>query len=160
MRPLKPFVALLLVTGLVPACADAPVTPTSLSSSSSGSSGPGSSGSGPTAVADQLAGAWNLSSMRPAGQSAQGTPVGAAYALTFADGRLSARVDCNICSGPYTLSGQLLIVGPSLACTRAACPTDAFGNEYTIMLNGESTVLLSESTLELSSARGLLRFTR
>lgn len=120
----------------------------------------GESPTAPSAVAGQLAGAWTLISMRPIGQAEQATPSGATYTLTFADGRLSTRADCNTCSGSYALSGLTLTAGPAMACTRAACPTMAFENVYTDLLGGDSTVTLSGSTLSLSSTRGMLRFSR
>ena len=109
---------------------------------------------------DQLSGTWNLVSIQPAGQADQVAPPGASYTLTFADSRLSTRVDCNVCSGTFTLSGQTLTAGPALACTRAACPTMAFENGYTSLLSGDSTATLANNVLALSSARGVLRFTR
>ncbi len=108
----------------------------------------------------QLAGTWNLASIRPAGEAEQTTPSGASYTLTFADDRLSTRADCNICNGGFALSGETLTAGPALACTRAACPTMAFENAYTRALGGQSTVTMSSTTLVLSSERGVLRFTR
>ena len=113
-----------------------------------------------TITSNQLAGTWNLVSMRPAGQAEQATPSGATYVLIFDAGRLSTRVDCNVCNGVFALSGQTLTAGPALACTRAACPTIAFENAYTSLLGGDSTVTLSGDTLVLSSARGVLRFVR
>ena len=107
-----------------------------------------------------LPGAWNLVSMRPAGEGEQVKPSGASYTVTFGDGLLSTRVDCNSCGGAYTLDGQTLVAGPSLACTRAACATPAFENAYTKLLAGESTVSLSDGTLVLTSPRGVLRFMR
>jgi heat shock protein HslJ len=76
----------------------------------------------------------------------------------FAQGRLSTRADCNVCSGEFALSGQTLTAGPALACTRAACPTMAFENDYTRLLGGNSMIALSGDTLALSSERGVLRF--
>jgi heat shock protein HslJ len=99
-------------------------------------------------------------SIQPTGQAEQTKPAGATYTATFADGRLSTRVDCNQCAGSFALSGQTLTAGPALACTRAACPTMAFENTYTSILGGDSTVALSGSTLVLSSPRGVLRFVR
>lgn len=113
-----------------------------------------------TLALDLLSGTWNLVSLQPAGQADQVAPPGASYTLTLADGRLSTRVDCNVCNGAFTLSGQTLTAGPALACTRAACPTMAFENGYTSLLSGESTVTLVSNVLALSSARGVLRFTR
>src|SRR5262245_46563270 len=103
----------------------------------------------PSLIASQLAGTWNVVSIQPTGQPQQTTPAGASYTLTFADGRLSTRVDCNTCSGAFVLSGQALTAGPVLACTRAACSTAAFGNTYVSLLSGESTVSVSGATLLL-----------
>ena len=80
--------------------------------------------------------------------------------MAVADGRRSARLDCNVCNGAFTLLGQTLTAGPALACTRAACPTMAFESLYTTVLGGDSTVTIMGDTLELSSARGVLRFAR
>ena len=113
-----------------------------------------------TLTVDQLLGTWTLVSIQPAGQADQAAPLGANYTLTLADGRLSTRVDCNVCNGTFTVSGQTLTAGPALACTRAACPTMAFENGYTSLLSGDSTVTLSNDMLALSSARGALRFSR
>ena len=111
-------------------------------------------------TADQLAGTWNLRSIQLTGQAEEATPPGTNYTLTFTDGRLSTRVDCNVCSGGFALSGRTLTAGPALACTRAACPTMAFENAYTGLLGGDSTVTLSDGMLVLSSSRGVLGFTR
>ena len=112
------------------------------------------------ALTAELAGTWKLQALQPAGDAAQATPAGASYTLTFADGRLSTRADCNLCGGTFALSGQTLTAGPALACTRAACPTMAFESTYTRLLSGDSTVTLTDGTLVLSSERGVLRFTR
>jgi len=144
------FIGLSIVASLAVGCADSSSLPASPSSVD-----------GPlTITSNQLAGTWNLVSMRRAGQADEATPSGATYVLTFADGRLSTRVDCNVCSGVFTLSGQTMTAGPALACTRAACPTMAFENAYTSLLSGDSTITLSGDTLMLSSARGVLRFAR
>ena len=111
-------------------------------------------------IAPQLPGTWNLVSIRPAGEAEQAKPSGASYTLTLVDGRLSTRADCNTCGGTYTLNGQTLMASSSMACTRAACPTMAFENAYMKLLGGESTVALSGGTIELTSPRGVLRFTR
>ena len=111
-------------------------------------------------TAPQLPGTWNLVSIRPAGEAEQAKPSGASYTLSLVDGRLSTRADCNTCGGSYTLNGQTLMVEPLMACTRAACPTMAFENTYMKLLGGESTVSLSGGTVELTSPRGVLRFTR
>ena len=139
------------LTSLVAACADSSLAPTSPSSVSNAPK---------TLTSDQLAGTWNLVSIQPAGQAEQAVPSGAAYALTFADGRLSTRADCNVCGGAFKLAGETLTAGPNLACTRAACPTMEFESIYTSLLSGDSTVTLSGNSLVLSSTRGVLRFSR
>jgi heat shock protein HslJ len=149
MKPF-PHLIFLAVVSLAIGCAESSSIPTSPSP-----------GAGSPALTDQeLAGTWNLLSIQPTGQPDQPTPPGARYTLSFVDGRLSTRVDCNVCSGGFALSGQTLTAGPALACTRAACPTMAFENAYTGLLSGESTITLSGSTLVLSSSRGVLRFAR
>lgn len=150
MNSSRSLFALVALASLVVGCAESTV-PTSPSSVSSGSN---------TLTTDQLTGTWNLVSIQSAGQAEQAVPQGAPYVLTFADGRLSTRADCNVCGGAFKLSGQTLTAGPALACTRAACRTMAFENTYTGLLSGDSTVTLSGNTLVLSSARGVLRFAR
>jgi heat shock protein HslJ len=126
---------------------------------SSAPTSPSLGGSSPV-TADQLSGAWTLVSMQRTGESVQPAPAGATYTVTFGDSRLTTRVDCNTCSGTFGLSGQTLTLGPALACTRAACPTMAFENEYTRLLGGESSVTVSAATLLLSSPRGTLLYRR
>ena len=53
-----------------------------------------------------------------------------------------------------------IVAGPALACTRAACPTMTFESAYTALLSGDSTTAISGNSLTLSSARGVLTFTR
>ena len=149
MKPF-PHLIFLAVVSLAIGCAESSSIPTS----------PSSLGGSLTVTDQELAGTWNLLSIQPTGQPDQPTPPGARYTLSFVDGRLSTRVDCNVCSGGFALSGQTLTAGPALACTRAACPTMAFENAYTGLLSGESTITLSGSTLVLSSSRGVLRFAR
>jgi heat shock protein HslJ len=142
-------VAILLTASLTVACSESSSTPTSPTASS----GPSSA-----LTASQIAGSWTLVSVQVDGQAAQAAPSG--YSLTLGEGQLSTRVDCNTCSGRFTVEGQLLTAGPALACTRAACATMAFETAYTGVLSGQSTVTASGNTLVLSSSRGTLRFTR
>jgi heat shock protein HslJ len=147
VRLFVPFaLALFLFTG----CSS---TPTMTASSPSGSAVV-------RLTADQVAGSWSLVSMQPAGQTAQAAPAGATYSVTLADGKISTRADCNMCSTSFTLSGQMLNVAEAMACTRAACPTMAFENAFTSILAGASTAEQSGATLVLTSSRGVLTFTR
>ena len=146
----RSLAALTLAISLGAACSGSMSTPTSSSSTST-----------PLELtAGELAGTWNLLSIQPAGQAAQATPAGATYTITFADGRLSTRADCNVCSGTFVVSGRTLTAGPALACTRAACRTMDFESAYTRILGGEGAATLSGGTLLLSSERGTLHFTR
>lgn len=150
MRNSRSFVILLSVASLAVGCAQSTSAPTAPS---------GINGT-TTLTAERLAGSWKLVSIQPAGQPEQATPATASYTLTFADGRLSTRADCNSCGGTFAISGQTLTAGPALACTRAACPTMEFEGKYTSLLSGDSMVTLSAEGLLLSSGRGMLRFTR
>src|SRR5688572_33066475 len=144
------LLGLALFTFTVAGCSastSSPSSPTGLSPSSA-------------LTAGEISGTWTLKAIAPAGRAEQIAPAGAEYTLTLAEGRLSTRVDCNTCGGAFSISGQTLTTGPALACTRAACPTMAFENEYTGLLAGDSTVTLEGGTLVLSSARGTLRFAR
>jgi heat shock protein HslJ len=140
--------AFILAAILTAACSDSPANPTS----------PSAGSGSPALSTGQLNGTWTLSSLQPAGQAVQSSP--ATYTISFTDGRVSTRADCNQCSGTSSVSGQTLTVGPNLACTRAACPTMAFESAYTSILGGDHTVEVSANTLVLSSARGRLAFTQ
>jgi heat shock protein HslJ len=131
------------------------------STSSSTLTSPSSSDkSSQVVTTDQMAGTWRLVSIQPASQAAQPTPSGASYTLTLTDGRISTKADCNVCGGSFSLSGQTLLIGPLLACTRAACPTMSFESAYTRLLDGEHTVTTSKEALVLASSRGVARFMR
>lgn len=108
----------------------------------------------------QLEGAWTLASIQRTGQARQDRPSNATYTLTFTEGRLSTRADCNSCGGTFSVEGTTLRTGSTLACTRAACTTMAFENAYTSILGGDSQIVVSESTLTLSSPRGTLQLIR
>ena len=144
------FSILTIAAALSAGCAEAVSTPTSPSA-----------GIGSLMVTTgDLAGTWRLLSIQVAGGAMMPTPAGADYTLTFGDGRLSTRADCNICNGSFSLSGERLTAGPLLACSRAACSTMEFENAYTRILGGDGTVALSGATLSVSSDRGVLQFTR
>lgn len=142
------FAPLVLITLVSIACSNTPATPASPSAGSGSLTG----------TSGQLTGTWTLTALQPTGQANQASP--ATYTITFLDGRISARVDCNTCGGALTVSGQTLTVGPYLACTRAACPTMAFATLYESILSGDHTVDISGNTLMLSSSRGRLAFTQ
>jgi heat shock protein HslJ len=123
------------------------------------SSSPASPDQSPVIPANQLVGTWNLLSLQPSHE--QPTAAGAAYTLTFGNGnQFSTRGDCAMCSGTFGLTGSTLTTGPLLMCASIACQETAFDSRYKALLIGNTTVALSETTLELSSLRGVLRFKR
>ena len=82
------------------------------------------------------------------------------FTMALADDKtLQVRSDCNRASGGYTASGSTISIGP-LASTKAYCASAPIDSDYLALLGGESTVSISGSTLQLSSPRGTLRFTR
>ena len=143
------FALMLLVAALTAACTQSVTSPTAVSSPPSAA----------YSIA-QLEGTWTLASIQPAGEAKQDRPFTAIYTLTFNDGRLSTRADCNSCGGAFSVKGNVLTAGPNLACTRAACPTMPFENAYTAILSGDSQIVVTGSTLTLSSSRGTLQLVR
>ena len=142
------FSLVLLVAALTAACAQSVTSPSAAQVA------------GPAYTAAQLEGTWTLAWIERAGQARQDRPFDASYTLSFSDGRLSTRVDCNSCGGSFSVNGTTLTAGPNLACTRAACPTMAFETAYTGILGGDSNIVVTGSTLTLSSPRGTLQFVR
>lgn len=138
----------LLVAALTAACAQSVTSPSAAQVA------------GPAYTTAQLEGTWTLAWIERPGEARQNRPFDATYTLSFSDGRLSTRVDCNSCGGSFAVNGTTLTAGPNLACTRAACPTMAFENTYTAILSGDSSVVVTGSTLTLSSSRGQLQFVR
>jgi heat shock protein HslJ len=147
---LRSGLAALLLAALAAGCSDTPATPTSPTG-----------GSGSLALtAGQLSGSWTLRSMQVAGGAVTAVPGGARYTLSFGDGRVSVRADCNSCSGTYALNGGTITIGPTLACTRAACPTMSLDAAYMNVLSGDATATVTNGALVLESPRGALVFTR
>lgn len=139
-----------LLTLLSAACSSSLDLPTS----------PSAGGGSTSLTADQLAGTWELHSIQAAGRGQQARPAGATYTVTFDGGRVSTRVDCNQCSGGYSIAGSTLTIAELMACTRAACPTMEFEQEYTALLGGQHAITITDSVMILTSPRGELRFTR
>ena len=73
------------------------------------------------------------------------------------DGRLSVRADCNQCSGTYTLDGDTLRIG-NLACTLVGCPAGSLDGAYAAVLQGSSSLAISDSHLILRNGTTTLRF--
>ncbi len=107
-----------------------------------------------------LNGTWRITSIQQASQPVEAAPAGATYEVTFDGARISARVDCNRCTGSFMMNGSALSIGPALACTRAACATAAFESAVVTLLTGEHQVSSSSNTLTLNSSRGRVTLTR
>lgn len=144
-------ICLVIITALAGvACSESSASPTAPSSSTSGA----------FALTANLAGAWTLVSIQPSGDAVQVKPATADYSAIFENGRISARADCNVCSGLATVSSGAVAIGPVLACTRAACPTMEFESVYVSLLSGEHSAVIDGRSLTLQSARGVVRFQR
>lgn len=103
-----------------------------------------------------LTGTWRIVTIQPELQAVQAAPAGAVYEVTFDASRMSARVDCNSCNGSFMLSGSSLMIGPGLACTRAACATAAFESAVVGILGGSHEIVATSNTLMLNSIRGTM----
>jgi heat shock protein HslJ len=81
------------------------------------------------------------------------------YTITFlADGKYQVRADCNTGSGPYTLDGRSLSIGPA-AMTRRACPPGSQDSVFLAHLNAASRYLVAGGSLYLETGEdGMMKF--
>ena len=70
--------------------------------------------------ADPLAGAWVVTGYNNGQQAVVSPQAGTELTVTFADGTVSGSAGCNTFNGSYTLTGEVLAIGP-LATTKKAC---------------------------------------
>ncbi len=122
----------------------------------------GSSATSPSApIVDPAAvvnGSWTLQSLtRPDSSTVSITEPGQFTLQLGEDNRVTLRIDCNRGTGSYTLAASTLTIGP-LATTKAYCASAPLDNEYLLVLGGQSVVTATQSSLEVSSPRGTLRF--
>jgi heat shock protein HslJ len=113
---------------------------------------------GPSDITDVT---WKLETIQSAGLGAA-TPVQVSnpdlYTLKLGnDGRASVRADCNTCTGPYTVDGSTLRMGP-LACTLVGCPAGSVGTTYAQVLGSRSSFQITDSHLVITSELATLRF--
>jgi heat shock protein HslJ len=104
---------------------------------------------------------WKLQSFQRSGGTS--VPVSDPERFTLellSNGRMSVRADCNRCASSYSLSGETLAVGPNAACTRAACLSAPFDQEYVTALTAATIARVSGNTLECVSPQGVLKFAR
>jgi len=104
-----------------------------------------------------VTGSWVLESFQ-IGEAAGMVDEPGAYTAEFsAQGKVSARADCNRCSASYSAAGTSLEIG-ALACTRAYCGDDSLFDDYVAALDGAATFERSSSSLVIRHPRGSLRF--
>jgi heat shock protein HslJ len=104
-------------------------------------------------------GTWSLQSINWSDTTMVTTEPGQFTLALGDDGRVTMKVDCNRGTGTYTLAGTTLTVGP-LATTKAYCASAPLDDQFLQIIEGQSTVRVAESTLDVSSPRGTLRFSR
>ena len=108
-----------------------------------------------------LNGTWRIVSIKVAAEPFElFLPPEAVYQLTFDGPRLSVRVDCNTCNGTFMTNGSALTIGPSLACTRAACATATIETTVVALLPGEHQISTAGTALTLNSSRGRVTLAR
>jgi len=108
---------------------------------------------GPTAL---IGSRWRLDNLRtPAGVTTNVNPD--RYTLEFLDEtRVSARADCNVCTGSYDTRGSIVITIGPLACTRTFCGAESRGNDYVTLLNSSKLFAQEGETLILVAEGGTL----
>jgi heat shock protein HslJ len=74
-----------------------------------------------------------------------------------ADGRITIRTDCNVCTGTCRVDKNTIALG-TLACTRAACPPGSLDAAYGAALATVSGFSVSDGMLVLSFSGGRLRY--
>ena len=130
----------------------------------SGAGGPTETTSTATPAPDvaHLQGAWTVTSLQEAGETASPAPEGRFVADFGPDGDLYIQADCNVCSAGYRASdeGTLEVTGP-IPCTLAYCSTAPLDTRFLALLEGASTWSIEASSLPLSSPdRGALLLQR
>ena len=106
----------------------------------------------PTSAA-QLDGTWRLFQMTSsAGVHNEDLNAGR-FNVVISGSTLTAKADCNSCSGTSTLSGATLTVSP-LACTFALCASEPIASRFTGLLTGALTVRVNDRLLQLNDAQG------
>jgi heat shock protein HslJ len=118
----------------------------------------GACGESPTSPSDLIGRTWRLVAIEPATGSSIAVADGSRYWVEFlSENRLSARADCNTCSGPYTLSETALSIG-ALACTRAFCGDASLDTPFTQGLSDARELTLDEELLQIKGSTITLKF--
>jgi len=146
----------LLAAAVLTACesSNLPAGPSSLPAA--GASLPGT---GPSSPAQGLAAApgvenalWTLRTLVVADAPPVTIDNPEMFTLTLADGgKLNAKADCNRATGAYTLTANVLSVGP-MAVTKAYCPSAPLDDRFLTLL-GAGTLDLATAPLISASGR-------
>lgn len=111
---------------------------------------------GPSSV---VGGVWKLQSLETS-SGLVGITLPDRYTVEFRDGGvLSAKADCNACSGAYSIVGEMLRIGP-MACTRAFCGSTSHDEAFLDILGSASRMGVRGVELSIESPKGLARFNR
>ena len=115
-------------------------------------------GDSPTSPSDLTGRMWRLVSIEPASGPSTVVNDASRYWLEFiSETALSARADCNTCTGSYSLSGTTVSIGP-LACTRAFCGETSLDTVFMQGLNDANSLTVDDQLLEIKSAARTLKF--
>lgn len=104
-------------------------------------------------------GTWTLVQLNASGLSLEEPKATSRFAFTLAGDRCLLRADCNTCAGEFQLAGDALTVRLDV-CTRNVCVSAPLDAQVQTALNGTHTARLDASRLQLTSARGEIRFER
>jgi heat shock protein HslJ len=109
-----------------------------------------------TPVVPITTGTWHATAVNNGNAAVSSVPASVDLTATFGtDGQVTGSSGCNTFSGPYTLTGDTISIGP-LASTRKACAADAMTLEtqYLTALQASKAVELAPTTLGLRDANG------
>jgi heat shock protein HslJ len=121
----------------------------------------GCNGGGASEPSGSLVGRWQLETLEGADGRPVAVPAPERFTVEFGpDGRVAIRADCNTCSGTYQADGNLLTIGPLLACTRAACPSAPVDQQYVAALTGTAVYDVRGDRLTIRSQAGSLQLSR
>ena len=100
------------------------------------------------------------SNWRVVSVNGRATPPGGEYFLQFEAARVGAKLGCNSMGADYSVTANILDLGP-VAATRMACPDMGFENQGGAILNQPMTMTWSGGDrLTLSNSAGRIELTR
>ena len=111
------------------------------------------------ASANPLAGAWSVTGINNGREAVVSPQLGTTVTATFTpDGTVAGSAGCNSYTGPYTLTGQSLAIGP-LASTERACESEVMAQELQFLtaLGNVTTFDSSGATIMLRDASGAMQ---